>query len=113
MSTSAELNPNLNDLSSPSGQAMSTTNELTVHEINRLTGDNLLRWINQNLANPLTHEDGEKLVKARVDGEAFLSLAGNRKFFEKLDLAPGDSQKLAALAGKSKCCGHYTHCAGS
>jgi hypothetical protein len=98
---------------SQTSHAMPATNELTIDKVKRWNTNQLLEWIQQNLVIPLDDEDKELFSKAKIDGEAFLDLAGDRDYFRSVGLSPGASQKLALLSKdltgrKSKCCPlHY------
>ena len=88
---------------------MSATNEPTIQMIKSWNTNQLLDWIQQNLPVPLDNEDKELFLKAKIDGNAFLGVAGDRDFFRSAGLAPGVSQNLAQLAKdtmgrKSKFC---------
>ena len=61
------------------------------------------------MTEPLDNEDKELFLKAKINGKAFLGVAGDREFFRSAGLAPGVSQNLAELAKetigrKSECC---------
>jgi hypothetical protein len=95
MSSSAEPNPKQSELSSQSSQAMSATNELAIDKVKGGNTNRLLKWIQQNLNNPLD-DDKEAFSKAKIDGEAFLCVVGAVDFFiVRVSLSPGASQKLA------------------
>ena len=114
MNTFPEPNPKKDDLSSPANQAKSTANELTIKEIESWDEHKLLDWIQHELSRPLEPEDATKFSNAKLTGEAFLLLAGDRKTFTDIGLPIGTSIVLANLAAKivgkkSRCyCLHYT-----
>ena len=61
----------------------------------------LAKWIQQKLVVPLESDDEEKLLNPNIDGEAWLSLGGDRMFFnliQDVGLSPGARQKLGNLA---------------
>ena len=99
MGTSAGPTHKQDESSSQPVQAMSATDEPTIQMIESWNTNQLLDWIQQNLILPLDNEDKELFLKAKIDGEAFLGVAGNLDFFNvRVGLAPGVSQKLAQLA---------------
>jgi hypothetical protein len=77
---------------------MPTTNRLTIDVVECWNTNKLLEWIQQNLNNPLDDDDKEVFLKAKIDGEAFLGLAGDKESFRSVNLPLGSSQKLARLA---------------
>src|SRR5579871_2169147 len=95
MSTSAEPNPKQSELSSQSNQAMPA--ELTIDKVTSWKTNHLFDWIQQNLKNPLDDDDEKAFFTSKIDGEAFLGLAGDRDYFRSVGLSPGASQKLAQL----------------
>src|SRR5579871_6479541 len=98
MSTSADPNPKQNGLSSQCGQAMPATTELNIDKIKNWNQNELFECIRQNLAIPLDDEDKESFFKSKIDGQAFLDLAGDRDYFRSVGISPGASQKLAQVA---------------
>ena len=101
MSTSAKPNPKQTDLSSQSGQAMSATNKPSIEEIKNFDEANLLEWIKENSSLRLKPGAEKKFLDAEIDGEFFLSHAGDDAFFQKAGLSLGMSDKLARLAEKT------------
>jgi hypothetical protein len=78
---------------------MPAINNPTINMIRHWKKDELAKWIQQKLVVPLESEDEEKLLNANIDGEAFLSLGGDRMFFiQDVGLSPGAGQKLGNLA---------------
>ena len=114
MGTSAGPTHKQDESSSQPVQAMSATNEPTIQEIKGFDEVNLLKWIRENLSLRLKPEAERKFLDAEIDGESFLSHAGDDAFFQKAGLTLGVSDKLARLAEKtldrkSECiCLHYT-----
>jgi hypothetical protein len=80
---------------------MPATNELTIDKVNSWNANQLLEWIQQNLTSPLDKEDKRLFLKAKINGEVFLSHAGDIDWFEnKCKMPVGTSESLANLAGK-------------
>src|SRR5436305_10455012 len=98
MSPSGEANSTQDELSSRFDQTMSATNEPTVDEIRSWSKDELLKWIQQQLPNPLEPEDAEKCFNARINGHVFLKGAGDKQFFRDAGLSFEASVELAELA---------------
>jgi hypothetical protein len=99
MSTSVDPNPKQDELSSQSSQAMPATNKLTIDEIKSWKRNHLFDWIQLNLTKPLDDDEKELFLKAKVNGQAFLGLAGDVDFFEKhIHLVLGVAKNLAQLA---------------
>jgi hypothetical protein len=99
MSTSAEQNSKQSEPNSQSSQAMPATDEYTIDKVKRWNRDQLLDWIQKNLANPLDNEDEGLFLKAKIGGNVFLNHKGDTKYFEeKCKLAPRTSEDLAQLA---------------
>ena len=98
MSTSAEQNSKQSELNSQSSQAMPATNELTISEVESCDTYRLFDWIQRNLKNQLDDKDKEAFIDSKIDGEAFLDLAGDRASFMSAGITFGASQNLARLA---------------
>ena len=98
MSTFAKSDPKQSELSPQSSQAIPATNELTISEVESCDTHRLFDWIQRNLKNQLDDKDKEAFINSKIDGEAFLDLAGNRDYFRSFGLSPGAGQKLAQLA---------------
>ena len=98
MSTFPESSPEQSELSSQVGQATSAANEPTAQEIRTWNKNQLLEWVQRKLPSPLEPEDAEAFLKARMNGEAFLELAGDRAFFIDNGFSVGGSVQLAKLA---------------
>ena len=99
MSTFVKLNYKQSELSSQSNKAMPA--ELTIDKVTSWKTNHLFDWIQQNLKNPLDDDDEKAFFTSKIDGEAFLGLAGNFRsvdYFRSLGLSLGASQKLAQLA---------------
>jgi len=112
MSAFPEPNPKQNNLGSQAGQAMPAANEPTAQEIRTWNKNKLLEWVQRKLPSPLEPEDAEAFLKARMNGDAFLYLAGDRATFQENGFSVGGSVQLASLAGeiigrKSKNCPLY------
>jgi hypothetical protein len=68
----------------------------------------LLEWIQKKLNVPLDNEDADKLLSAKIGGNAFLFAAGRKEIFQEAGIPLGPSVELAQLAqtivdGESKC----------
>jgi len=85
-------------MAGPSSQANETgpaANEPTIREIRTWEADKLLEWIQQRLSVPLRPTNSRKFLDAEIEGEAFLSHAGDRAFFISAGLSFGIGEKLA------------------
>lgn len=66
-----------------------------------MDNEELLTWIQQEEPKLLRGEDLENFKKAHINGEVFLDLAGDWKFFkEDCNLPTGPSDELAKLASE-------------
>ena len=98
MNTIPEQNPRP---SSPAGQERPGTNEPMIKKIREMDNEELLTWIQQEEPKLLRGEDLENFKKAHINGEVFLDLAGDWKFFkEDCNLPTGPSDELAKLASE-------------
>jgi hypothetical protein len=109
MSTFVEQNSKQSELNSQSSQAMPATDEYTIDKVKSWNTNKLLKWIQQNLSQPLNNEDKELFLKAKISGRVFLKGACNDAFFMRAGFSFGAGVELAELAkdivnGKGKSC---------
>ena len=74
----------------------------TVQQMKHWNKAELLKWILQEKPNLLTGDDLEKFEAAKIEGEDFLSAAGDRTFFMDARLPVVTSQRLAILSREVK-----------
>jgi hypothetical protein len=89
------------ELSCQAGETGPAANKPTIGEIRTWKTDKLLEWMQQRLSVPLMPADSGKFLDARIEGEAFLSHAGDRDFFISAGFSFGISEKLAELSRKT------------
>ena len=80
MNSTPEQNPGL---SSPGGQGKRVTNEPTIKNIRKMGYEALLAWIQQVKPALLSGEDLENFKKEHINGDVFLDMAGDWRFFKE------------------------------
>jgi hypothetical protein len=75
----------------------------TIEETKKWDVNEMLDWIQKQKPKVLPDDKVERFKKADIAGRAFLTLAGNSKFFQdEFDLSIGNSLALADLAREIK-----------